>query len=91
MKLEALMNGISFECVCGDMTQEIDHIIYDSRIKTKSGLFIAIEGFKTDGHQFIQKAVENGAKALLAICAMALRVLAVFKTVIPSTSHVISF
>ena len=65
MKLEALMNGISFECVCGDMTQEIDHIIYDSRIKTKSGLFIAIEGFKTDGHQFIQKAVENGAKALL--------------------------
>ena len=65
MKLQELMNGISFECICGDMTQEIDHIIYDSRIKTKSGLFIAIEGFTTDGHNFIKTAIENGAKAVL--------------------------
>ena len=65
MKLKELMNGISFECVSGNMEQEIDHIIYDSRIKTQSGLFIAIEGFKTDGHTFIDKAIENGAKAIL--------------------------
>ena len=47
------------------MEQEVDQIIYDSRIKTKHGLFIAIEGFQTDGHQYIGAAIENGAKVIL--------------------------
>ncbi|PHV71088.1 UDP-N-acetylmuramoyl-L-alanyl-D-glutamate--2,6-diaminopimelate ligase [Sporanaerobium hydrogeniformans] len=65
MKLKDLMVGLEYNCTIGNMEQDIDMIIYDSRIKTKSGLFIAIEGFKTDGHQYIQAAIENGAKALL--------------------------
>ncbi|MDF2877081.1 MAG: UDP-N-acetylmuramoyl-L-alanyl-D-glutamate--2,6-diaminopimelate ligase [Clostridia bacterium] len=65
MKLKDLVVGLQYECICGDLETEIDNVIYDSRIKTKSGLFIAIEGFKTDGHQFIGAAVENGAKALI--------------------------
>lgn len=65
MKLKDLMTGLHYQCICGDLEEEIDNIIYDSRIKTKSGLFVAIEGFKTDGHQFIRAAVENGAKAIV--------------------------
>jgi len=65
MKLKDLLIGLQYQCVCGDIEQEVDKIIYDSRIKTKSGLFIAIEGFKTDGHQFINAAIENGAKSLV--------------------------
>lgn len=65
MKLKELINGLQYECISGNMEQEVDNIIYDSRIKTKSGLFIAIEGFKMDGHQFIDAAIENGAKTLL--------------------------
>lgn len=65
MELKNLLMGVSYQCVCGDLEQEVDHIIYDSRIKTKSGLFIAIEGFKTDGHQYIEAAIENGAKTIV--------------------------
>lgn len=73
MKLEELVNGLSYECMKGNIEQDIDQIICDSRVKTKGGLFIAIEGFKTDGHQFIEAAIENGARALLVqkdiVCA----------------------
>ncbi len=65
MKLKDLVSGVSYQCICGDLEQDVDHVIYDSRIKTKCGLFIAIEGFKTDGHQFIEAAIENGAKTLV--------------------------
>ncbi len=44
---------------------EIKGIAYDSR-KVKEGyLFIAIRGFETDGHKYIESAVKNGAVAVL--------------------------
>lgn len=65
MELSKLLTGLNYVCVKGNEHQEVDHMIYDSRIKTNAGLFIAIEGFKTDGHQFIEAAIANGAKAIL--------------------------
>ena len=37
----------------------------DSRQVTKGGLFAAMTGVQTDGHQFIQKAISQGASAIL--------------------------
>lgn len=65
MKLKDLLSEIDYTCVRGNIEQEVDQVIYDSRIKTKNGLFIAIEGFQTDGHKYIEAAVENGAKVVL--------------------------
>lgn len=65
MKLNDLLVGLNYKCIQGNMEQEVNQIIYDSRIKTKSGLFIAIEGYQTDGHKYIDAAIENGAKVLL--------------------------
>lgn len=65
MKLKTLLSGMDYTCITGNIEQEIDQIIYDSRIKTKCGLFIAIEGFQTDGHRYIEAAIENGARAIL--------------------------
>ena len=65
MLLKDLLNEIKYELVCGDLNQDVDAIIYDSRIKTKSGLFIAIEGFTVDGHRFVTAAIENGAKVVV--------------------------
>lgn len=65
MKLKTLLSGIDYTCLTGNVEQEIDQIIYDSRIKTQCGLFIAIEGFQTDGHRYIEAAVENGARVIL--------------------------
>jgi len=38
---------------------------YDSRSVGQGFLFFAIEGFKTDGHLFIEKAIKNGACAVV--------------------------
>ncbi len=65
MKLIELLDGLDYVCIKGNVNQEVDQMIYDSRIKTSAGLFIAIEGFKTDGHQYISTAISNGAKVIL--------------------------
>ncbi|MBR5535434.1 MAG: UDP-N-acetylmuramoyl-L-alanyl-D-glutamate--2,6-diaminopimelate ligase [Clostridia bacterium] len=40
---------------------EISDICYDSRKVTRGSLFVAIKGFKSDGHEYIEKAREMGA------------------------------
>lgn len=65
MKLEELLVGVDYTLIQGTLNQEVDKVIYDSRIKTKNGLFIAIEGYQTDGHRYISSAIENGAKIVV--------------------------
>ena len=48
-----------------DPETEIHDIRYDSRTVGKDDLFVAVEGYKSDGHAFIAKALENGAAAVL--------------------------
>ena len=43
----------------------IDAAFTDSRNPVEGGLFIALEGDKFDGHEFIDKAVEDGAAAVM--------------------------
>ncbi|MFZ6051007.1 UDP-N-acetylmuramoyl-L-alanyl-D-glutamate--2,6-diaminopimelate ligase [Halocola ammonii] len=51
--------------VTGSTDREVSAITFDSRAVEKGGLFVAIRGEKADGHQFIQKAVEQGAVAVV--------------------------
>ncbi|RMH74196.1 MAG: UDP-N-acetylmuramoyl-L-alanyl-D-glutamate--2,6-diaminopimelate ligase [Gemmatimonadetes bacterium] len=44
----------------------ITHITHDSRQVQPSSLFVCIEGLTTDGHHFIDAAIERGAVAILA-------------------------
>ena len=48
----------------GDLEIEIKGVERDSRNIKKGYLFVAIKGFETDGHEYIQKAIENGAVAI---------------------------
>ncbi|MGL4362490.1 MAG: UDP-N-acetylmuramoyl-L-alanyl-D-glutamate--2,6-diaminopimelate ligase [Cellulosilyticaceae bacterium] len=65
MNLQELLNGLEYELLQGSDDAQIDQIIYDSRIKTSSGLFIAIKGFQTDGHKYIESAIGNGATVVV--------------------------
>lgn len=66
MKLSELLNKISTIQVTGKIADiEITGIEYDSRRVTKDSLFVAIKGFKVDGHNFIQNALNNGASAII--------------------------
>ena len=43
----------------------IDNIMVDSRVKLDNSIFFCIVGLTVDGHNFIDKAIENGAKAIV--------------------------
>ncbi len=65
MKLvDALKNVLPLE-IRGDKNVEISGVQIDSRQIGDGQLFIAVKGTQTDGHVFIGKALENGAKAVV--------------------------
>lgn len=45
--------------------QLVQAVVYDSRKACAGALFVAIRGLKTDGHRFIEQAVQNGAVAVV--------------------------
>lgn len=49
----------------GEMNLEISKLQYDSRKVTPGDMFIAVVGFKTDGHNYIAMAIENGASVIV--------------------------
>ncbi len=40
---------------------EINNIMIDSRQKLKNSIFFCVKGMTNDGHQFVEKAIKNGA------------------------------
>ncbi|NLC69640.1 MAG: UDP-N-acetylmuramoyl-L-alanyl-D-glutamate--2,6-diaminopimelate ligase, partial [Clostridiaceae bacterium] len=65
MLLRNLIDGLDVEEIRGETDINIGNIAYDSRKAVKDSLFVCIEGTITDGHIYIQEAVENGASAVL--------------------------
>ena len=65
MKLQELLKNIKPTPIEGNTDVEITGVNIDSR-KIKDGhLFVAMKGTQIDGHKFIGKAIESGAKAIL--------------------------
>ena len=65
MKLRELLKDVEYKLVQGNLDVEVNDIAYDSR-KVKEGiLFVAMKGFRVDGHDYINKAIGNGAKCII--------------------------
>ena len=65
MKLEYILKGIETERTDGAQDLEITDITSDSRQCRPGCLFIAIPGFDSDGHDYIARAAEAGAAAVV--------------------------
>ncbi len=65
MKLKDLLRDIEYQCVNGNLDIDILDISVDSRENCRNKVFVAIKGFNNDGHDHIQEAYENGAKAVI--------------------------
>ncbi|MDO5725553.1 MAG: Mur ligase family protein [Tissierellia bacterium] len=63
MKLKKLLNSIDYLDIKGDYNKFIDikDICYHTDKIVENSIYVAIKGFKTDGHKYIKKAIENGA------------------------------
>lgn len=65
MNLENLLQNISFDLIQGDLNMEIQNIQFDSRKINSESVFMAVKGTQTDGHAYINKAIELGARAIV--------------------------
>jgi UDP-N-acetylmuramoyl-L-alanyl-D-glutamate--2,6-diaminopimelate ligase len=59
--LEYLLREIKVEETLGNLAKEVSSIEFDSRKVKPGSLFVAQKGTQTDGHDYIQKAIELGA------------------------------
>ena len=59
------MTGVGLIQTVGNAAVEVNAIVFDSRKVNKGVIFVASKGTTVDGHQFIDKAIELGAKVIL--------------------------
>lgn len=63
--LENIMHGLTIYEVKGYIGISINQIHFDSRNIQPGDVFVAIRGTLADGHQYLQKAITSGAKAII--------------------------
>ena len=65
MNLKSILIGIEGLKAKGSLDLDISSVECDYRTVKQGSLFVAIKGFEVDGHKFINKAIESGAKAVI--------------------------
>lgn len=65
MKLKEILVGLEALKVRGSIDIEIKGIESNSKEIKEGFLFVAIKGFVTDGHKYIESAIQNGANSIM--------------------------
>lgn len=65
MKLRDLLVDVNYEFIKGNLELEVMDIAYDSRKVHDGVLFVALKGFRVDGHDYIDEAIRNGCKVIV--------------------------
>jgi UDP-N-acetylmuramoyl-L-alanyl-D-glutamate--2,6-diaminopimelate ligase len=65
MLLSKLLENVEITAVEADVSVNIPGFCYDTRIIRSGELFIAIKGYETDGHKYIEEAVNKGALCIV--------------------------
>lgn len=65
MELKELVAKLNVLEVKGDLSKDIKGVNIDSRLISEGHLFIAVKGTQADGHNYIGKAIELGAVAVV--------------------------
>lgn len=65
-QLKDILYKVTINAVVGSTSVNLKNIDFDSRNISKGDVFVAINGTKIDGHDYINKAIENGA--IVVIC-----------------------
>src|SRR4026209_2206726 len=65
MQLKTLLSATAVRQIIGTLDRTVENIAYDSRRVQRNGMFVALRGEKSDGHEFMGQAVEKGASVIL--------------------------
>lgn len=63
--LKDILFGVSLRSLTGNRDEKITGVAFDSRKVEKGFLFVAMKGLTVDGHDYIESAIENGARAIV--------------------------
>jgi len=66
MRLKDLISHSEIKGTKGNIEVEVKDIVCDSRKVKEGTLFVAIRGYTTDGHSYIEEALKRGATAIVA-------------------------
>ncbi|HEY3406201.1 MAG TPA: UDP-N-acetylmuramoyl-L-alanyl-D-glutamate--2,6-diaminopimelate ligase [Ohtaekwangia sp.] len=64
-ELKDILYKVPLTSSYGDMNLDVTSICFDSRKVQSGSLFIAVKGTLSDGHEYINKAISAGAKAIV--------------------------
>src|SRR5258708_18314138 len=65
MQLKTLLSATAVRQVIGTLECTVQNIAYGSRRGQRNGMFVAVRGEKSDGHEFIDSAIEKGASVIV--------------------------
>ncbi|MGQ0739063.1 MAG: UDP-N-acetylmuramoyl-L-alanyl-D-glutamate--2,6-diaminopimelate ligase [Bacteroidota bacterium] len=65
MLLQDVLYKVAIRSVAGSTSVEVKDVQIDSRKVKQGAAFVAVRGTAADGHQFIDKAIENGATVIV--------------------------
>ncbi|WP_378182475.1 UDP-N-acetylmuramoyl-L-alanyl-D-glutamate--2,6-diaminopimelate ligase [Aquimarina sp. SS2-1] len=65
IEIKDILYKVPINAVIGDTTTEINKVEFDSRKVEQDDLFVAIKGTVADGHDYIEKAINKGAIAIV--------------------------
>ncbi len=65
VNLRDILYKANIQEVRGNTNKEVSGIAFDSREVKDDTVFFAVKGTQVDGHQFIEKAIEKGATAIV--------------------------
>ncbi|MEX2597158.1 MAG: UDP-N-acetylmuramoyl-L-alanyl-D-glutamate--2,6-diaminopimelate ligase [Salibacteraceae bacterium] len=63
--LKDILYKAGIEEVIGNTHLAVEQICFDSRKAEKLSAFVAVKGTQTDGHEYIDKAIEKGSKIIV--------------------------
>ena len=65
MELSELLTGLTYEVLKGTVERKIRKVTNDTENIGERDVFVCIKGYCRDGHDFVGKALERGATALV--------------------------
>jgi UDP-N-acetylmuramoyl-L-alanyl-D-glutamate--2,6-diaminopimelate ligase len=63
--LQELLDYVSYSQLIGPRNAAVTSITANSRLAEAGSLFVALKGTQADGHAYIDKAIEQGAKVIV--------------------------
>lgn len=65
MKLREWLNELKYELQQGDLDEEVNEVVYDSRKAAERSVFVCMRGANVDSHKFIPDVLLKGVRVLV--------------------------